>query len=70
MITLSEIQKNIAQEIKTSGLSQTEIANKLGIKQPTVGQYISGRSLPALDTFANLCVLLDVDPSDILGIKK
>lgn len=70
MITLKEIQENLAKEIKNSGLTQTEIAKKLGIKQPTVGQYISGRAMPALDTFANICVLLDVDPADILCINK
>ncbi len=70
MITLKEIQENLAKEIKNSGLTQTEIAKKLGIKQPTVGQYISGRAMLALDTFANICVLLDVDPADILCINK
>ncbi len=25
--------------------------------------------MPALDTFANLCVILDADPAEILGIK-
>lgn len=70
MVTLKEIQENLAKEIKSSGLTQTEIARKLGIKQPTVGQYISGRAMPALDTFANLCVILDVDPADILCINK
>lgn len=31
--------------------------------------YIS-RTMPALDTFANICVLLDVYPADILCINK
>lgn len=70
MITLTTIQENIAKEIKNSGLSQTEIARQLGVKQPTVGQYISGRATPSLNTFANLCVILDVDPADILCTRK
>ena len=55
MIVLKQIQEKIIQSIKESGLTQTELAKKLGIKQPTVGQYLSGRAMPALDTFANLC---------------
>lgn len=66
MITLNQIRENLISAIRESGLSQTEIARRLNIKQPTVGQYISGRAMPALDTFANLCVILDVDPADIL----
>ena len=70
MVKLKKIQENLAREIKNSGLTQTELAKRLGIKQPTVGQYISGRALPALDTFANLCIVLDLDPSEILDIIK
>lgn len=70
MITLTEIQKRLAEHIKTCGLTQTALANLLGVKQPTIGQYLSGRSMPALDTFANLCVILDVDPADILGTSN
>ena len=70
MINLEDIQKKLAEEIKNSGLTQTDIAKRLGVKQPTIGQYLSGRAMPSLDTFANLCVILDVDPNDILCINK
>jgi len=66
MITLEQIQKRLAEVIKQRGLSQTAIAKALNIKQPTVGQYLSGRSMHALDTLANLCKLLDVDANYIL----
>lgn len=66
MITLDQIQKRLAEAIRQSGLSQTAIAKALNIKQPTVGQYLSGRAMPALDTLANLCKLLDVDTNYIL----
>jgi len=66
MITLEQIQKRIAEAIQQSGMTQTAIANALHIKQPTVGQYLSGRATPALDTLANLCKLLDLDANYIL----
>lgn len=69
MITLDAIRARLIESIRQSGLTQTEIARALNIKQPTVAQYLSGRSLPALDTFANLCNLLDVDPAYILCMK-
>lgn len=67
MITLTEIQKRLAIEIKNSPLSQSEIARRLNIKHTQISCYVHGKKLPALDTFANLCVILDVDPAEILG---
>lgn len=69
MITLNQIREKIIEAIKNSGLSQTEIGKKLNVSQQTIGQYLNGRAMPALDTFANLCVILDVDANEILGIK-
>ncbi len=68
MITLEQIRERLTKEIKQSGLSQTEIAKRINVKQPTIGQYLSGRAMPALDTFANLCVALDLNPTEILCI--
>ena len=70
MITIQQIRERIISEIRNSGLSQTELAKKLGIKQPTVGQYLSARAMPALDTFANLCSILDLDANEVLGIES
>ncbi len=70
MIVLNKIRERLIEAIKQSGLSQTEIAKRLGIKQPTVGQYLSGRAMPALDTFANLCEILDLDPAYILCLTN
>ena len=69
MITLKNIQQNIASAIKQSNLTQTELGKKLGVSQQTISHYIKGDKLPALDTFANLCLLLDVNPQDILTEK-
>ena len=69
MITLLQIQQQIAEAIKQSDMTQTEIGKKLGVSQQSISHYVKGDKLPALDTLANLCVLLDVDPSDILCVK-
>ena len=69
MITLEQIRERLSEAIRNSGMTQTELARRLGIRQPTIGQYLSGRSMPALDTFANLCAVLDVDPAYILCLQ-
>ena len=70
MITQDEIRVKLIEAIKQSGLTQVELAKKVGVCQQSVAQYISGRAMPALDTFANLCVALDVDPAEILCIQN
>ena len=69
MITLENIRKNLIEAIKLSGMTQTEIAKKLNIRQQSVGKYLQGIAMSSLDTFANLCVLLDLDANEILNIK-
>ena len=66
MITLEKIQKRIAEAIKESGMTQTAIARELKISQQSVSHYVKGDKLPAIDTLANLCRLLDVDANYIL----
>lgn len=66
MITLEQIRNNLQEAIKQSGLTQTELAKRLGIGQQTISEYLHNKSMPALDTFANLCAVLDLDPAEIL----
>ena len=66
MVTLTQIQKRWAEVISQSKMSQREIALKLGVKQQQISCYIHGKKMPALDTLANLCKILDVDANFIL----
>lgn len=70
MIELKDIQKRLREEIKSSNLTQKEIAEKLGINPSTVSKYVRLDKFPAIDTFANLCEILDVSSDEILGLKK
>ncbi len=70
MVTLDEIRAKLVAAIRGSGMTQTAIAKKLGIYQSAVQQYLTGRAMPALDTLANLCALLDLDANDILCIHE
>ena len=70
MIRLEDIQKRLREEIKNSRLSQKEIAKKLGINPSTVSKYLRLNKFPSIETFANLCEILDVSADDILGINK
>lgn len=66
MITIEQIKARLVETLKQSGVTQTELAKKLNITQSTIAHYIKGDILPSLDTFANLCRVLDVDANYIL----
>ena len=69
MVTIEQIRKRLQEALKQSGMTQKAIAEKLNIKQQTIQQYLSGRSMPALDTLANLCKILDLDANYILCLE-
>ena len=69
MITVDEIRVKLIDAIKQSGMTQTELAKRIGVCQQAIGQYLHQNVMPALDTFANLCAILDLDANEILCIK-
>ncbi len=70
MIKIEEIQNRLREAIEYSHLSQKEIAEKLGVNPSTVSKYMRQNKYPSLDTFANICEILDVSADEILGLKK
>ena len=69
MIVQSQIQQRLAEAIRQSGMTQKEIAQKMQVGQQMISQYLLGKKMPALDTFAHLCAVLDVDPAYILCLQ-
>lgn len=70
MITIDKVRVNLQEAIKRSELTQSALAKKIGVHHSAVGQYLSGRSMPALDTFAKLCAVLDLDANEILCVDE
>ena len=69
MIRIDDIQKRLREAISQSGISQKELAEKLGINPSTVSKYMKLNKYPSIDTFANLCEIIDVSADEILGLK-
>ena len=69
MIKIEEIQKRLREAIQYGNISQKELAEKLGVNPSTVSKYMRLDKFPSLDTFANICKILDVSADEILGLK-
>lgn len=68
MITIDEIRKRLINAITESGISKSELAKKIGVCHQAIGQYLYQNRMPSLETFANICVVLDLDANDILCV--
>lgn len=69
MVMLEQIRARLIQAVRDSGLTQNDIATKIGVKRQQISCYLHGQKMPALDTFANLCKVLDLDANEILCIS-
>ena len=70
MITLDKIQKKLAEAILHSGMTQQEIADRIGVNRAQISCYIHGKKMPAVDTLARLIAVIDADPEDILCLNE
>lgn len=66
MITYEQIKQRLSAEIKQSGMTQKEIAKRVGVEQQQISKYLTSNTMPSLDVFSNLCKVLDVDTNYIL----
>lgn len=65
------ISKNISKFRKESGLSQKELAEKIGAKNlTTVSSWERGISSPDADTIIKLCELFHVSLNDLYNIEN
>jgi transcriptional regulator with XRE-family HTH domain len=57
----------IAVRREELGLSQTELAERLGVSQQTVSRWEAGRAIPEPDRVAGLAKALDYEEERLLG---
>jgi len=61
---------NIISKRTELGLTQTELADKVGLKKTTIASWEQGLSSPDIDTIAILLSLFNMDFYDFTGIDK
>ena len=50
-------------------LNQSQLANKIGIKQSQVSEWLKGKSKPGYDNLKAICIALDISGVRILGLE-
>lgn len=57
---------NLRDIMAENGYSQSELADEIGVTQPTISKYLRGELMPSAKALNNLAHVLDVDIFDIL----
>lgn len=64
---MKKFQERLIIERKQNNLTQRDIANSLGITQPSYIRYENGKSEPTLENLVKLAEIFDVSVDYLLG---
>ncbi len=56
--------------VQEIGLTDTEVARRLGISQQRFANYVAGRHRPDYDTLIRICRVLGTRPDRLLGFEE
>ncbi len=68
-IDIKELGERIKELRIERGLSQKQLADKIGVATNTISQYENGKSKTSIDVLANLAVELDTTAGFLLGLE-
>ena len=62
--------ERLRQAMKDRGMSQSELARRIGVRTPTVNQYLCKRKFPMMTTAVRIADALDVSLDWLCGVKE
>lgn len=65
----NNVGDNIRKYREMSGMTQKQLANKLGINNSRISNWEQGANNPPADLIADICEALNVSASELLGVK-
>ena len=63
------IGERLQARAKELGLSDAEVARRLGLAQARYSNYVNGNREPDLATFGRICRALSITPNELLGFE-
>lgn len=65
-----KIGEFIAKCRKDKNLTQAELAEKLGVTEKSISNWETGRNMPDLSLFKDLCAILDITINELMSGEK
>ncbi len=57
------------EALKQTDITQTKLANQIGISKQCISDFKSGKSFPSIQTLRLICHFLDVSADYLLGLE-
>lgn len=51
-------------------LNQSQLAEKIGLKQSQVSEWLKGKSKPGYDSIRSICIALEISADRLLGLDE
>ena len=65
-----ELGLRIAESLQKRGITQRELATRIGVTEAVMSRYISGEREPKPDTLSNIATALSTTSDYLLGIEN
>ena len=65
---MNKLSERLNLVLKTNGISQSELARRIGMSQGVVNNYCTGKREPSLDVLILICKALNESSDYLLGI--
>ncbi len=62
-------KERFTEALKFSGISQKQLAGKLGISEGNITNWKKGENLPSVEILFKLCKIFDVSADYLLGLS-
>lgn len=66
----NNLGQRILESLQKRGVTQKELASRIGITESTMSRYISGDRSPSPETLANIATALHTTSDYLLGIEN
>ena len=67
---MRNIGEIIQDNLEMKNMTQSELGEKLGLSQKAISKYVTGKSLPSIETLEKICSILDVNITSCFNLNS
>lgn len=64
------VKENLKAFRKLKGITQNEMADRIGVTRQCYGHYEQGRRQPTIDLLRSICEVLECSSDELIGLEE